>query len=454
MNNLECTNSTVDHETVWVMRGICGTRGRTAAAALTLALLLAGCGGGAAPPPPDEDPQASTTPRAFDPPSDFGPPIALLESGGEIPLVRALDGLSGWAIGSTGLTRVDFATNVVQPGSFPDNRFDPGVALDRRPSGGSSQLGDPVISETPAGRLAMGAFPVEIEGRGTVPRSKAIELVTADAATAQRLFNVTVPLPDSEITPGRGPGIRAVRLAGVRDGIAVVSAETLEGGLTAGIDLVNRRVTWTAPDLVAQLVVGDTVIAERPDEVDPEMQGLGISDGGRRWGGVTGGTAYQVGNELVMIAQTSFAPGKSGTSVVEAATGRERDTSLTKEGSWRCKYDQRSITVCQLSSGSRPYAIVALDNSGREMWRIVRETGGSRVPPAVTAAWHGAVYGYTDAGPVVLDASTGADRTPAAAAAPILVNEYYGVTPAPGRTPESPLNYDNPGRLSVVPTAS
>ncbi len=436
------------------MRGICSTRGRPAATALALALLLAGCGGGATPPPPGEEHQASATPRAFDPPADFGPPIALLESGGEIPLVRALDGLSGWAIGSNGLTRVDFATNVVQPGSFPDNRFDPGVALDRRPSGGPSQLGDPVISDTPAGRMAMGAFPVEIAGRGTIPKSKAVELVAADAVTAHKLFTVAVPLPDSEITPGRGPGIRSVRLAGVRNGIAIVSAETLEGGLTAGIDLVNRRVTWTASDVVAQLVVGDTVIAERPDEVDPEMQGLGVSDGNRHWGGVTGGTAYQVGNELVMIAQTSFAPGKSGTSVVEAATGRERETPLINEGSWHCKYDQRSITVCQLDSGNRPYAVLALDNSGREMWRIVRETGGSRVPPAVTAAWHGAVYGYTDAGPVVLDASTGKDRTPTAAAAPLLVNEYYGVTPAPGRTPESPLNYDNPNRLSVVPTVS
>jgi hypothetical protein len=45
----------------------------------------------------------------------------------------------------------------------------------------------------------------------------------------------------------------------------------------------------------------------------------------------------------------------------------------------------------------------------------------------VTAVWHGAVYGTTENGPVVLDATTGEDRSTEAGAAPSWVSEYAGI---------------------------
>ncbi|WP_226358252.1 hypothetical protein [Pseudonocardia sp. ICBG601] len=111
------------------------------------------------------------------------------------------------------------------------------------------------------------------------------------------------------------------------------------------------------------------------------------------------------------------------------------------------------MTVCELMKGLDPYALVGLDrDSGAELWRIVADAG--RVPPRVTATWHGAVYGFTDSGPVVLDGRTGMDRTATAAAAPFLVNEYFGVSAAPGSRPEGKPNYTGRSRQVVVPAIS
>jgi hypothetical protein len=51
----------------------------------------------------------------------------------------------------------------------------------------------------------------------------------------------------------------------------------------------------------------------------------------------------------------------------------------------------------------------------------------------ITAAWHGAVYGETGNGSVVLDGRTGADRSANPGASPQLVNEYFGVGVPPGK---------------------
>ncbi|MGW7361563.1 hypothetical protein ACWGI0_34355 [Streptomyces sp. NPDC054802] len=53
--------------------------------------------------------------------------------------------------------------------------------------------------------------------------------------------------------------------------------------------------------------------------------------------------------------------------------------------------------------------------------------------PEVTAAWHGRVYGRTEAGPVVLDARTGEDVEVDPGVAPVAVNEYGAVAMKEGR---------------------
>jgi hypothetical protein len=54
-----------------------------------------------------------------------------------------------------------------------------------------------------------------------------------------------------------------------------------------------------------------------------------------------------------------------------------------------------------------------------------------RLVPAVTAFWHGAVYGETQNGPVILDGRTGKDRS-SPGVAPIGVDQYTGLTGSNG----------------------
>ena len=108
-------------------------------------------------------------------------------------------------------------------------------------------------------------------------------------------------------------------------------------------------------------------------------------------------------------------------------------------------------TICSLAPYVGTDAVLGFDAAGVELWRITRDSG--RVPPTVTTAWHGMVYGYTDAGPLVLDGRTGQDRVASATTAPLLVNGYFAVGPDAPRTPEQRPNYRHPSRLVASPTA-
>ncbi|MFD7446617.1 hypothetical protein [Streptomyces sp. NPDC059909] len=48
------------------------------------------------------------------------------------------------------------------------------------------------------------------------------------------------------------------------------------------------------------------------------------------------------------------------------------------------------------------------------------------------AVWHGAVYGVTTDGPVILDARTGKDREVRPGAVPFEVDQYGGLTVSEG----------------------
>ncbi|WP_226358513.1 hypothetical protein [Pseudonocardia sp. ICBG601] len=396
-------------------------------------------------------------PQAFDPPANFGAPVVSLQrNSGPLPAVDVLDGLSGWSVGSSGLTRIDFPANVVHPGVFPENPFSEHVNLDREFSGASP--GDPVVVDSAAGRLVLAAFPVTIPGQGTRPSRHAVELVAAESGSARKAFSIAVPAPESGWGAGEQIQPVATRVVGVADSVAVVIGTDPDGrhGLSAGIDLVTHQVLWTTPaDVVAQEVVGDVVVVQRQSALEPEVRGIGVRDGVQRWAGVPGGSVTVSGSRQVLVghdSSTLVAVGGRSTAV-DVGSGKSVASPLSGQAGWECHDDERSVTVCELMKGLDPYALVGLDrDSGAELWRIVADAG--RVPPQVTATWHGAVYGFTDSGPVVLDGRTGMDRTPTAAAAPFLVNEYFGVSAAPGSRPEGKPNYTNRSRQVVVPAIS
>ncbi len=90
----------------------------------------------------------------------------------------------------------------------------------------------------------------------------------------------------------------------------------------------------------------------------------------------------------------------------------------------QCDYDGRSLTVC--ARGMFGAFAAAVDANGEWLWVLPDDSDG-RVAPAVTTAWHGTVYGRTENGPLLLDATSGADRVERPGFAPHVVNEYLGV---------------------------
>ncbi|OLM09411.1 hypothetical protein Ae706Ps2_6448c [Pseudonocardia sp. Ae706_Ps2] len=412
-----------------------------------MVLVLAGCVVSDGPLPVGTGPVGVPMPRAFDPPSDFGAPTVWMSrvEDAPVPMVHVLDGVAGWRADAEGLTRVDFLTHTVHPGVRPDNPLGGGLG-DRR--GGDlavDVLGNPVVADTALGRIVLAAFPVEVPAAGTSPTGHGVELVAADSATATKRLSVTVPVP--ALTPGSGPGIGWSSVLGVHDSLVLVSATSTAGGFVAGIDLVSGIVVWTVPAMVGLMIVGDTVVVKHGSGPDTDVRGLSAVDGTQRWEGVESGAVNRIGDRQVLVGTP-----QRGSAVFDAVTGSEVVSSLSgRLAGWRCLDDGDSVTVCQVSQNAKPYAVLGFDRTGAELWRIVDEPGSTRVPPMVTAVWHGAVYGYTwgsDAG-LVLDARTGADRTPAATAAPILVNEYFGIAPAP-RPKSSGFSNDQRGFSETV----
>lgn len=93
---------------------------------------------------------------------------------------------------------------------------------------------------------------------------------------------------------------------------------------------------------------------------------------------------------------------------------------------WHRDFDGTSVILCNDRLFGQTHSIAALDaTSMKWLWSITEAPEG-RLVPEVTAVWHGAVYGRTTNGNVVLDARSGADRaTPKLA--PFLVNTCVGI---------------------------
>lgn len=134
---------------------------------------------------------------------------------------------------------------------------------------------------------------------------------------------------------------------------------------------------------------------------------------------------------------------------MEIATGQPVHSPLNGQSGWSCRSDDQALTICSLAPYVGTDAVLGFDATGAELWRVTRDSG--RVPPTVTTAWHGMVYGYTDAGPLVLDGRTGQDRITSAATAPLLVNEYFAVGADTPATPDQRPNYRRPSRLVATP---
>lgn len=400
---------------------------------LGLLVFLAGCGGAAAPAPPP----------AHDPPLGFGAPTGkLFDAAGSRSSARdvddlpaALSGTSIWVTDAGRLERVDSVGAVTTVGLPP----------------GTTASGRPWVS--PDGTQVLAAGSAILPGSGTTPPGLAAELLIVDPSAGTVTATVPVPLPWND----RSGGQRA-RVSGMGPtdaSLAVLSVSDDTQRTTAGIDLAARRVLWATNGVDAAIVLptGGSLPGSAPavaGTATPAGQsatsgassvvGLDSRTGQRRFGlfdapgdGLRGPTVVAAGPGLLAVAgrearRSTLLPGPSSLRFVRADGAILRTEDLggsLSAAAPRCVWDQASTTVCSTTgSGARVFALDA--TTAAPLWNLP-DPAANRVAPTVTTAWHGAVYGSTVNGPLVLDARTGADRDRAPGAAPVLVDPYLAV---------------------------
>ncbi|GAA4624234.1 hypothetical protein GCM10023196_023590 [Actinoallomurus vinaceus] len=393
------------------------TRITAALAAAALALALAACGR-------DDAPRAeagrSRAPAAQDVPH-FDPPVRFAATGRPLLSAATADGPGAGEMvmagrlayfqDRAGLRAVDVTTGDIA-WSAPTRA---GVTVARRST-------RPFLSSSGGRERVIGLFAGELPGHGTTPPAPALEVLVADASTGRTLGDDALPLPPSLA----GADVSGYEIVGADD-------QTIAIGLSgSGIDAVvvvdpaAHRIRWTRRGTVAVTASGGRVV------VIGTVRSAGIFGGGTyrlqgidattnriRWSTAPVSThtyeADPAGPALVAL----FA-GDGGDGLLDISTGRRRFRFPDQSLRYECAHDGRSVTVCHNS-----HRMMAFDAAtARPLWELPKD---GRTPPTLTAVWHGAVYGTTANGPVVVDARTGHDRETSPGAAPSLVGPYGAI---------------------------
>jgi hypothetical protein len=203
-------------------------------------------------------------------------------------------------------------------------------------------------------------------------------------------------------------------------------------------------VLWSADGVAVDALLADGPaggtalgIATAPGEsrayADSGVVGLDVVTGLRRFGGGPGDEVLRdpriapAGPGLAVVSGRTGATTLSAPSATlrfvdaRGATVRSVDVGRSYTPP-RCVWDEATTTVC--GGDTQVFAVDAA--TAAPLWQLP-DPAANRVAPRMTTAWHGAVYGTTVNGPVVLDARTGADRDSRPGAAPVLVDAYLGL---------------------------
>lgn len=399
--------------------------------------MIAGCGG-AEPPPSPKAPGAPASPAAkaaFDPPRTFdmtaGHPVPESAVRGRLsgfgalvdPLPMVLEGSRGFVASVEHLEVVDLASGAVTGTLTPEN--EPALSSELlNPLAGNNPVTAPVRADLGGATWLVTAFAATVKGEGTTAPRHVAEILAVDAATGTQQRHATFDDTTAVEAQGRDHPI----VVGSTGGAVVVQTADVANA----IDLASGKTLWSRPKFVAKAVAGGVVVGVQ----DRRARALDVLTGAEKWQS----PAYESltvapGSTKVVIVTGSSTAGKQLFQLLDATSGRvlHEDSATGSIGYIiDCVYDEAAVTVCQTDRPSQWAG--AFDDTGKWLWELPAE---GRVAPVVTGAWHGAVYGSTPNGPVVLDGRTGADRETKPGASPWLVNEYFGVAAGPDSIPNS-----------------
>jgi outer membrane protein assembly factor BamB len=369
--------------------------------------------------------------KSFDPPQRFGRQgVALPGSagrgkitlGGHVtqPLAVALHKTTAYIASLDSVQAIDTADGRILATVRPQRA----AAQARGLAPVNNSVGPPAIARIDEHTIVVAAFAVTTPGHGTTPSRTGLELIGVDTATNKRAWTLAIALPDWAATSDEVP---ALTVLGVERATAALTVTVDDRPITYAMELTSRRVAWKADRVAALAVAGDRVIGLASKDragVNQQLVGLTLDSGKHSW---TALDAYETtilpaGPQLIVAVGRNYSDGRHFTALIRASNGKNVSEVDGRYAGLSCSYDQASIIVCDDSTSERAFALKA--DSGTLLWQLPK---AGRVAPQVSAAWHGAVYGTTENGPVVLDARTGADRNNTPGIAPVLVNEYAGI---------------------------
>ncbi|MFG1923003.1 PQQ-binding-like beta-propeller repeat protein [Cryptosporangium sp. NPDC048952] len=417
---------------------------RYAAIGAVSLLVLAGCSNGE-----ESEPEKSPAPSApkstgpspaprpaFDPPTKFGPQGAALpaeasdakvSAGGTTvePLPVTLSGTTAFIASTASLLAVDTVTGrslatITPTGGSPE-------ATTGSTWVGTNPAKAPVLWANNGGPTILTTFVVQRPASGTQKAGRAVEVVAVDAKTAKSVWTAQVDVPPG-LDQGAGE-LAANPIAGDGTTLVVGVRNGTDEGVVA-VDLATKKALWSRTDFRAGVVSTGVVVGATGSTSDQSsVLALNLADGKQKWSALPGSlglTVSTLGPALVIAAGKNYSSAEAVVAYLDIATGKVRDRSATDYTDVRCRFDGKDVTVC-----ARTGWAAALDAAtGKTLWELP-DQANTRVAPQVTAVWHGAVYGTTDNGPVVLDARSGKDREVAPGLAPMVVNEYIGIGQPP-----------------------
>jgi outer membrane protein assembly factor BamB len=404
-------------------------------AAVLMATSAAACGGNDEPKANDSTAPAATgsetagasatptfTPTPFDPPKKFekaGFPVGLV---GKTPG----DGLHGQTIAERAALVKNVAV-VVDNGRLLGADVSTGLPLwqlqavpPEQASAIEVTYNSAPVAVTIGGRdLVLVSFNETVKGTGTTKDHSEVSLQAVDPADGKVAWHAEI-----DFTPLKAQGFnddRVWRL--VADDQAGLVVLAMAGGGTVVVDLNTQKIVsaLVSTDFVA---LGKGILAVQPHGANPTHGVVGMDPRTKqvRWRAlpwakpITDIRALGGAGSVIVAATEAYIQSPNSSSytepktrhVIDLATGKTLATfkgaDKSDSGEPTCQYDGTSVLVCGYA-GIEAFAVDT--TTGRKLWWF--DNTGGRMPPTITAAFHGVVYGRGKNTPVMLDAKTGQD---------------------------------------------
>jgi hypothetical protein len=331
------------------------------------------------------------------------------------------------------------------------------------------------------------AYYQRVQGSGTNKAKVQVVFQWADPtdgkAMAAATINVTPTIGEDELTAGLSASFTSETVDAATGQVAVGLSPLSLMGAKSGIFTVfgdpATKKTATLPFVEPAGVANGIVVGAKGRELN--SRSLAVVDattGAVKKTGLTGLDALHpagFGPKHAYLSAEKYIPATKNEILghyvnsiyaIDPATGAAVQTlSVVKdaqEALFTCWGDSKNSVVCTSHARGQAEIIGIDDTTGKKTWGYT-EKSGSRVVPKITAAFHGLVYAQAEAGPALLDATTGHDvpsptPTPAGNATPTDGSTpTAGSTPSDGSTPTiglTPTDNDSPGAVLDAKPAS